>query len=707
MESKVISRHLNRLLLDPNNYRFIDHPDYKKIDDSQVSDIRIQQRTYNLLVGKFNENITDLISSFKKNGILKLDPIQVKAIGDNYIVVEGNRRTAALKYLYEEYKRGNDVGILTEIDFKSIEIVETDGDEMQHLITMGLYHISGKKRWSPVNQAQLIHDLIYKYGQQEKDICDSLSISKHILRRSLRTLALIELYKKSDYGDQFETNKYSIFEEIIKKIEMKSWLQWNDDELKPDNIENQDRLFSWISTEQVIERDEDGEEQTITKEPIITKSHEIRDLSKFINDSKAIEKMEDSRSISQGFALSDSIGDARLHNALDSIRNEIQVAFYHSEFMTPADYDEIAKFKDKLDRLIPSSQALIQINEKKAAKYFDQLETHFTHFEISSYRKIEKLTIKNLKRVNIFAGGNNLGKTSILEAFYLLSQLNDINAFLNLEKFRGKFITDFHSKWLDKNFVNEIKLSGTFNNIDTYLNINSETTQEDIEKTAYLSTIIETAIVNNTELSSSIHLFADQMPEQRYIKSQILCSGAFTTPYRYNEKLLHSAHKIAVDNKYFDKIINFIKEHLDESIQRIELVNDEGENRFKVLSSDFDKAIDLTKYGEGLQRVFEIALLLGYCKNGILCIDEVDSAIHKNLLIEFTKFIQQIAEEFNVQVFLSTHSKECIDAFVENKYLNDQLSAYSLSLKDGKVNCEYIDGLRLERLIENINLDIR
>ena len=68
MESKVITRHLNRLLLDPNNYRFIDHPDYKKIEDDQVADARIQQRTYNLLVGKFNENIVDLISSFKKNG---------------------------------------------------------------------------------------------------------------------------------------------------------------------------------------------------------------------------------------------------------------------------------------------------------------------------------------------------------------------------------------------------------------------------------------------------------------------------------------------------------------------------------------------------------------------------------------------------------------------------------------------------------------
>ena len=120
------------------------------------------------------------------------------------------------------------------------------------------------------------------------------------------------------------------------------------------------------------------------------------------------------------------------------------------------------------------------------------------------------------------------------------------------------------------------------------------------------------------------------------------------------------------------------------------------------------KAIDITKYGEGLQRVFEIALLLGYCKNGILCIDEIDSALHKSLLIKFTEFIQQIAKEFNVQVFLSTHSKECIDAFVENEFPDDELTAYALEENaEGKIECNFLLGNKLKQLVETINIDIR
>ena len=126
-----------------------------------------------------------------------------------------------------------------------------------------------------------------------------------------------------------------------------------------------------------------------------------------------------------------------------------------------------------------------------------------------------------------------------------------------------------------------------------------------------------------------------------------------------------------------------------------------------VSSSRINEVVDITKYGEGLQRVFEIALLMVYSKDGVICIDEVDSAIHKSLLIEFTKFIQQTAEQFNVQVFLSTHSKECIDAFVKNDYHNDFIRAYALSEVDGEIDCKYIEGSRLEELIDSINFDIR
>jgi AAA15 family ATPase/GTPase len=708
MESKRIKVHINQLLLDPNNYRFVDLKEYKPIEDSKLADDKIQQRTFNFIVGKNSENIKDLLSSFKTNGFLDIDQIQVKAVGDKYLVLEGNRRLATLKFLFEENKKNNDVGKLEEKDFKNIDVVEIIGeDAAQHLITMGLHHISGKKRWSAVNEAQLINDLMIKHGRSEGEVCDSLGITTNKLRRSRRTLELIKQYKISDLGDQFKTDMYSIFEAVISNSAMRDWIGWEDLQYKAIKKTNLERFFSWVSQTEEIEIDENDVERTSNKEPIINQYRQIKELSEIINDSKALEQMEANRSLIKGFIYSDIVGGTRLKEALNTMKLEMQVISNFSQYITDDQSIEVIQLKDKLGKLIPSNQALVQISERKVGKYFDKVSTHFTDFYIENYRKLSKIRIKHLSRVNLFAGGNNMGKTSILEAFYLLSQLNNINAYLELERYRGKFVDEFHSKWIDKNFTNTVELEGVFNDKKTALNLRAEQTEENIEKSSYLSTIIAEAKANGEILTSNIHLYASQSPEIRYTKSKILCQAAFTSPYRYNIKLLHAAHSQAIKEGYFDKIIQFIKDKLDNSIDKIELINDEGENRFVVTTSKLSTPLDLTKYGEGLQRVFEIALFLGYCKNGILCIDEIDSALHKNLLIAFTQFIQEMSAEFNVQVFLSTHSKECIDAFVENDYPDDQLTAYALREEDGKIICKFLEGNRLKQLVESINIDIR
>lgn len=708
MESNRITRHIDRLLLDPNNYRFIDKPEYKFVPDDQVADPRIQQRTMNFILGKNQENVKDLISSFITNGFLDIEQIQVKPIGEKYLVLEGNRRTATLKFLYEEFKNGNDVGKLVESDFKSINLVEIKGeDPVQHLITMGLHHISGKERWKAVNEAQLISDLMYKFQLTENDVCEKLGISKYKLRRNVRTLSLIEQYKDSDFGDQFKAEKYSIFESVIGSPVMRTWIGWDDNNYAAYNEINLERLFSWIS--RIEETEENGERKdTIIKEPIITQYRQIAEIANFINDEKALAKMEESQSIAEGYAFSKTVGEAKLRNAIESIKSGTQLAYNFKDLISETDYEELTKAKDSIENILPVSKALIFTAEKKAPVYFSQIDKHFTSAKITRYRKLEDVEIKKISRVNIFAGGNNKGKTTVLEAFYLMSHLNDLQAYLDLEKYRGKFLGDFHSKWVDKNFIATIDIKASFNNAETGLMIEKETTEENIDRTGYLDSLVSESFVDSTMLSSCIHLFSNREPDYRYTKSQILCPSAFTSPYRYNEKLLHTAHKLAIENRYFEKVISFIREYLDDTIEKIDLVNDEGENRFKVTTSSVDKAIDITKYGEGLQRVFEIALLLGYCKDGILCIDEIDSAIHKSLLIKFTEFIQRTAKEFNVQIFLSTHSKECIDAFVENEFPDDELTAYALELSDsGKIECNFLVGEKLKELVKSINIDIR
>ncbi|AVM73624.1 DUF6710 family protein [Magnetospirillum gryphiswaldense] len=105
---------LRSLFLDPNNYRIIHEPDQKQVLDSEVKNRDVMQRTMRLLCGDKNQNIQDLMESFKANGYLRVDQILVRELPDSgFLVVEGNRRVATLKFLQQEYEsKGIDLGQL-------------------------------------------------------------------------------------------------------------------------------------------------------------------------------------------------------------------------------------------------------------------------------------------------------------------------------------------------------------------------------------------------------------------------------------------------------------------------------------------------------------------------------------------------------------------------------------------------------------------
>lgn len=67
--------------------------------------------------------------------------------------------------------------------------------------------------------------------------------------------------------------------------------------------------------------------------------------------------------------------------------------------------------------------------------------------------------------------------------------------------------------------------------------------------------------------------------------------------------------------------------------------------------------------GEGMSRIFGIALALVNAKDGMLLIDEVDTGLHYSVLPDLWKLIFEVAHRLNVQVFATTHSKDCLEAF--------------------------------------------
>ena len=55
MPSRRRSVPLSRLYLDPNNYRFVDHPDYRNVTPARVFDADVQRRTNGFVLARLRQ----------------------------------------------------------------------------------------------------------------------------------------------------------------------------------------------------------------------------------------------------------------------------------------------------------------------------------------------------------------------------------------------------------------------------------------------------------------------------------------------------------------------------------------------------------------------------------------------------------------------------------------------------------------------------
>jgi hypothetical protein len=82
----------------------------------------------------------------------------------------------------------------------------------------------------------------------------------------------------------------------------------------------------------------------------------------------------------------------------------------------------------------------------------------------------------------------------------------------------------------------------------------------------------------------------------------------------------------------------------------------------KVRLSGQDEPVPIGSLGEGIWRLMTLAIVVSSMNDGSLFIDEIDVGLHHTVLKKMWAFIADVAKEFNVQVFATTHSADCVDS---------------------------------------------
>ena len=118
---------------------------------------------------------------------------------------------------------------------------------------------------------------------------------------------------------------------------------------------------------------------------------------------------------------------------------------------------------------------------------------------------------------------------------------------------------------------------------------------------------------------------------------------------------------------------------------RVPVVTLEGDNKKYLLSA----------MGDGINRILTIILAMLNCKEGTLLLDEFETGLHYSVQDELWKIIFMLAEELDIQVFVTTHSNDCVNSFVRTNTKNNGMIIRLEERKGNIIAVSYIDNEEL------------
>lgn len=294
-----------------------------------------------------------------------------------------------------------------------------------------------------------------------------------------------------------------------------------------------------------------------------------------------------------------------------------------------------------------------------------------TSIHIQGFKGFKDTLIAPLRKVNLILGGQNVGKTSLLEAVYLGASW--IGKFQNLPAlFR---VAEGHDS--------QRYLQSVFGNKEQW----QVDLADDKEKVLRTTNHSQSEEGNFFELIATKH---DGIYAKRLISGPNVALSSPTKAKIMDGKLqLNAAEKAArevvfadpltvsvhLPNQFdvaqlFDKTIMARKKktllsmlrRIDPRLEDMHSLSPDGEQRIYVELEGDGEALPLPQLGHGFSRLVHLYCSLLVTDAKLALIDEVENGIHYSSLPTLFQGIQDIAAKHDVQTLMTTHSWDCIRA---------------------------------------------
>ena len=313
----------------------------------------------------------------------------------------------------------------------------------------------------------------------------------------------------------------------------------------------------------------------------------------------------------------------------------------------------------------------------------------YQSFEVTNFRCFHELNVTNLERVNLIAGVNNVGKTTLLEALFIHCGAYNPQLTLGLNAFRGigsvaveigrMAETPWDSLFNEFDTSKEIKLEGKDKETGVRvlrLNMVSQT-----EEIAEIGSLIQDSSDMTGEISSSLEfprvlkLKNEENGQNSYyliLDQRGIRVRPIPPPPPFPAIWIGSWNRTPMkeDAGRFGKLE--INGQLDVLTDALKIIEPRLRRLSVIVVGDtpmihgtidgLDRPVPVPFMGEGIARLTSMVLAIGNSSNGVVLVDEIENGFHHSILHKVWQVIGEAARRFNTQVFATTHSIECVVA---------------------------------------------
>ena len=307
------------------------------------------------------------------------------------------------------------------------------------------------------------------------------------------------------------------------------------------------------------------------------------------------------------------------------------------------------------------------------------MSEHFIkNIEIRDYKCFKDFKAEGFGRVNLIGGKNNVGKTAFMEACLLgLSWRNPrelLESSIILELHRNSL--DFLLEWF-KDYT-----AFNFKYMDTNILINDNFIPISIlHDKGYLSykkndkILVPSKIAKGWLIGKNIEKCKWENSikvDRNFNYIRINTRHILDKIYEKNlPPLISNLKFISVGNNFNNYLVDFIdeiklknkEEALNKALKSFFNIDKIDIIKNKVMLKKDERYLLLTEFGDGVKHFLNIILALYLNKDSIIYLDEIENGIHYTNLDKLWEIILTISKEQNVQVFATTHSKECIESY--------------------------------------------